>query len=133
MSKYNEILRKLAEEDENTPLISRDRFNEILRQKEKINKILIIILYILITIILCLIIAKTIQAITTIDENLKVLDLTINFEILKVDIYLESILAIHYCIIEKQDPLNKLIIPTVQEEKLFELMEHLKDVQEYVN
>ena len=125
--------RQLAEEDENTPLISRDRFNEILRQKEKINKILIIILYILITIILCLIIAKTIQAITTIDENLKVLDLTINFEILKVDIYLESILAIHYCIIEKQDPLNKLIIPTVQEEKLFELMEHLKDVQEYVS
>ena len=52
---------------------------------------------------------------------------------MKVDIYLESILAMHYCIIENKDSLAALIIPEIQRVKLDELMEHLKDVQEHVN
>ena len=125
--------RQLAEDDENTPLISKDRFNEILHKKEKMNKILILILYILIFFALCLVISKTIQAITAIGENLKVLELAINFEILKVDIYLESVLAIHYCIIEKKEPQSKAIINDIQKTKLTELMEHLNNIQEHIS
>ena len=121
------------EDDENTPLLTRDRFNNILSKRNKINKILIIIIYILILISLCLIIGKTIQLLTAINENLKVLQMSINFEILKVDVYLESILSIHYCIIEKKDSNVKSFISEVQKTKLIELIDHLKQIQDHVN
>ena len=121
------------EDDENTPLLTRDKFNYILSKRNKINKILIIILYILTLITLCLIIGKTIQSLTAINENLKVLQMTINFELLKVDIYLESILSIHYCIIENRGPNVNSIILGVQKTKLIELMDHLKQIQDHVN
>ena len=53
--------------------------------------------------------------------------------ILKVDIYLESVLAIHYCIIEKKEPQSKAIINDIQKTKLTELMEHLNNIQEHIS
>ena len=125
--------RQTLEDDENTPLITKDIFNDTLMKKNKKNKIFIFILYTFILIAFCLILGNTIQSITGINENLKVLDMTINFEVLKVDIYLESILAMHYCVIEHKDPFMVQILPEIQRAKLDELMEHLKDVQEHVN
>ena len=121
-----------SEDDENTPLLTRDKFNDILSRKNKVNKIFILILYILILIALFIIIAKAIQSLSAIDENLKVLEMTINIELLKVDLYLEAILSIHYCIIEQKNPLMKLIIPQIQKAKLGEMMEHLNQIQKHV-
>jgi len=95
------------EDNENTPLLTRDKFKDILSKKIKANKALIIILLILIIITLFIIIGKTIQSLIAINYNLKILDVTINFEILKVDIYLEAILSLHYCLIEKKDEIKK--------------------------
>ena len=127
------IKKKQYLDDENTPLITRDKFNDSLFKKEKRNKIFIFILYILIIISLCLVIAKIIQSITAIDENIKVLEITINFEILKVDIYVESILHIDYCTFGNKNPFLKSITPMLQKEKLNKLMEHLNNIQEHVN
>ena len=125
--------RTFIEDEENTPLISRDQFNEILSKKEKKNKIFIFIIYTLIIIALCLVIAKTIQTLTAIDENIKVLTITINLEELKLDIYLESILILHYCILEDSSGMVKEMIPSIQMVKLQELMAHLNEVQENIN
>jgi hypothetical protein len=126
--------KQFFEDEENTPLITKGKFNEILSKKEKKNKILIFIICSLIIIVICLIIGKTIQSLIGIDENNKVLDMAINFEVLKVDIYIESIFNIDYCIIEKKNnSLLQEIISFFQKDKLAELMAHLKNLQERVN
>ena len=132
LKNLNKRKKQFLEDDENTPLISRDKFNNIISQKEKKNKIFIFIIYIFIIMSLCLIIAKTIQNLTAVDENIKVLALTINLEQLKVDIYLESILILHYCVSKEK---TGIIIetPFIQMSKLNELMSHLNQVQEYIN
>ena len=121
------------EDNENTPLLTRDKFKDILSKKIKANKALIIILLILIIITLFIIIGKTIQSLIAINDNLKVLDVTINFEVLKVDIYLEAILSLHYCLIEKKDEIKKKQIPEIQKTKLTDLMNQLNRIQEHVN
>ena len=124
--------RFYSEDDENTPLITKDKFNDILSKKNKINRIFIILLYIFIIISLLLIIIKTIQSQTAINENLKVLEFTINLEILKVDLYLEAILSLHYCIIEQQNTIMKFVIPEIQKTKLDEMMDHLNQIQNHI-
>ena len=126
--------KQFSKDEENTPLISKNKFNDSLIKKEKRSKLFIFIIYSFVIASLILITAKTVQALTSINENIKVLEMTINFERLKVDIYLECALQLHYCIREKDnDTLIKLITPDIQKEKMNELMNHLKNVQEHVN
>ena len=125
--------KQFTEDEENTPLITRGKFNETLAKKEKKNKIFIFILYSIIITALCLIIGKTIQSLTAINENIRVLEMTINFEVLKVDIYIESILHMHYCIEEKKNNPMSHVTPFIQKEKLNILLEDLKNVQEHVS
>ena len=120
------------EDDENTPLLTRVKFNDIISNKNKTNKILIIIILILIFISLCLILIKTILSLTSINDILKILDMTINFEILKVDVYLEAVLSLDYCINEKNE-IKKVLIPDVQRTKLKELMNHIKRIQDHIS
>ena len=120
------------EDDENTPLLTRVKFNEIISNKNKTNKILIIIILILIFISLCLILIKTFLSLTSINDILKILDMTINFEILKVDVYLEAVLSLDYCINEKNE-IKKVLIPDVQRTKLTELMNHIKRIQDHIS
>ena len=126
--------KQFLKDDENTPLITKNKFNDSLAKKEKRSKLYIFLIFIFVIISLILIIAKTIQALSSINENIKVLEMTINIEKLKVDIYLECLLHLHYCIRETDnDPISKIVIPTIQAEKLNDLMRHLKNVQEHVN
>ena len=126
--------KQFTEDEENTPLITRSKFNEILTKKEKKNKIFIFIVYSFIITALCLIIGKTVQSLTAINENIRVLEMTINFEVLKVDIYIESILHMYYCINEGKNSTGMgQFIPAVQMEKLNLLLEHLRNVQEHVS
>ena len=59
--------------------------------------------------------------------------MTINFEVLKVDIYIESILHMHYCIEEKKNNPMSHVTPFIQKEKLNILLEDLKNVQGHVS
>ena len=58
--------------------------------------------------------------------------MTINFEILKVDVYLEAVLSLDYCINEKNE-IKKVLIPDVQRTKLKELMNHIKRIQDHIS
>ena len=87
----------------------------------------------MIIISLCLIIGKTLQSLTDINDNIRVLDLTINFEVLKVDIYLEAVIQIHDCINERSNSTIKIVNPEIQSKKLKELMTHLQNVQEHIS
>ena len=98
-NRRKQILKKdNSEDDENTELIPKDKFNEILKQLNKRNNILIKIVFIIIMICLILLIIKFIICMIGFEQSKAILRATIYLEMIKVDIYSQAILSIIYCI-----------------------------------
>ena len=127
--------KSLNEDEENVPLITKSKFNEELAKKEKRNKIFIFILFILIIISFILAVSKTIESLSSFKENLHVLSIAIDFEMLKVDIYVHSILTLIYCINEDKitDPNRKSVMIMIQKMKLAMLIKDLNLVQDEIS
>ena len=127
------IKRNEFDEEENTPLITKDRFKEILFKNNKRNKILVILIYILIIISILLIIIKFGYCFKGFEETKNVLLATIYLEMLKVDIYSEAILSFLYCIYENNNLIELSSIHMEAKESLKNTLNHLKELQNHIN
>ena len=124
--KRNKIIKKdISEDDESTELIPKDKFNEVLKQLNKKNNILINIVFLLIMICLVILITKFIICMIGFEQSNAILRATIYLEMIKVDIYSQAILSIIYCTNEN----NITKISNIQNEaknKNRMTLEHLK-------
>jgi len=122
-----------SDEDEVTPLITKDKFFEMLKIFKKRNKILIILLFIIICITIIIIIIKFIFCIIGFSLSITVLRTIIYLEMIKVDIYEEAILSIIYCTNENKDWKQLSFIRSESELKNKMIIEHLKILQYNIN
>ena len=125
--------KEYNEEDENSPLITKDKFNEILKKNNKRNKILIIIIIIIIIISLIINFSKFIISILGFEVSKNILKATTLLEMLKIDIYVQGILSITYCINEEE---NFIDISNIQSEaklKMKSAENHIKLLQSQLN
>ena len=120
------------EDDENSFLISKNKFKELVANNHKINKILIINIFLLISITIILIIIKIIFCINGFKESNNILTASISLEMLKVDIYYEAIFSLMYCVYEKDELLEKDKINSDAKKNLINILNHLKVMQDQV-
>ena len=128
-TKKNEYL----EEDENLPLIERSKFTEKLIKNKKQNKILIIIINIVSIILIILAIIKFGLSEKGFSQTKSVLKATIYLEMLKIDIYVQAILSIIYCMNENENITNLSSIQSESKLKIKNTLEHLKILQDQIN
>jgi len=138
-SQNMEISRKIKlnkneyyDDEENIPLITKDKFNEKISKYNKRNKILIILIYVLIILALIILIIRFFILMEGYKENKSVLSASMYLEMLKIDIYVEAILSLIYCIDESH---NISRISTIHEEsriKLNNIINHLKLFQNQI-
>ena len=129
-NKNNKILKKyIMEEEENMPLIPKDKINDTLKSYNKKNKIFIIIISIIILISIIFIAVKFTVCMIGFEQSRTILRTTIDLEMLKVDIYTQAILSILYCInITKASNIHSQAKTT---NKM--TIEHFKIFQEHLN
>ena len=120
------------EDEENSPLISKDKFNEILEKNNKRNKILIIIIFIIIFISTILILSKFSISLKGFSISKNLLKTTIYLEMLKIDIYVQGILSIIYCINENENITDITNIQSEAKLKIKSTMDHLKSLQDQI-
>ena len=127
------------DEDENSPLVSKGKLNVILIKNNKINNILIIMIYSLILIAMILIIFKIVFSLNGFKESNNILTAAISLEMLKVDIYIEAIFSIIYCVYENDKSIEKEKAIIEKEKihsnasrKLQDILNHLKIMQDQV-
>jgi len=134
LDKINNLKRnELLEEEEIVPLISKDRFNSILKKNIKNNKIISFLIFTTITIIIIFLISKFIICIVGFSLSATVLRTTIYLEMIKVDIYEQAILSIIYCINESYNWTKLSFIHLEAEAKNKIIIDHLKILQDNVN
>ena len=134
LNKINNLkIKEPFEEEEVVPLISKDKFNEILKKYKKNNKIIILLLFTTITISIIFIIIKFIICIVGFSLSSIVLKTTIYLEMIKVDVYEQAILSIIYCINESYNWTKISLIHSEAEFKNKIIIEHLKILQDNVN
>ena len=131
--KLNKLLRKENfDEDENTELIPKDKFNEILKNLNKKNRIFIIILFFLIILSFIILLSKFIICMNGFEKSQALLKSMIYLEMIKVDIYSLSLLSMIYCLndtyVYKLSDIHKDEI--IKKKKV---LEHLKLFQETIN
>ena len=126
------IAKTVSADDENSPLISKDKFKEVLIKIQKYNKILIILVYSLILSTIILICIKVAFCIKGFDDSRNVLTFSIYLEMLKSDIFSESILSLIYCIYEKEPIMGISQIHSEAKFKLENILNHLKTLQDQV-
>ena len=132
-STINKIVKKgKYEEDENSELIPKDKFNGILKKLNKKNRILIIIILNIIIISLFIITIKFIICMIGFNQSRTLLSASIYLEMIKVDIYSQAILSIIYCI-NINNITNISIIHNEARIKNQMTLEHLKLFQEKIN
>jgi len=136
----NEYLKKVKfkkndypEDEENSPLITKDKFNEILKKNNKINKILIVILFIIILLAMVLTVSKFFISLNGFEISKNVLKTTIYLEMLKIDIFVQGILSIIYCINENENITDITNIHTEAQLKIQSTMDHVKGLQDQIN
>ena len=136
----NEYLKKMKftkseypEDEENSPLITKDKFNEILKKNNKINKILIIIIFIIILSAMTLTVSKFFISLNGFEISKNVLKATIYLEMLKIDIFVQGILSIIYCINENENITDISNIHTEAKLKIKSTMDHVKGLQDQIN
>jgi len=129
ISKRNEP----SDEEEIAPLITRDKFNEILKIYKKRNKILIMVLFIIICISLIILMTKFTICIVGFSLSITVLKTIIYLEMIKVDIYEQAILSIIYCINENNNWTQLSLIHSEAKSKNKIIIEHLKILQDNIN
>ena len=125
--------KEFAEDEENEPLIEKNKFNEQLTKNKKRNKIFIIFINLISIILIILVMIKFFISEKGFTQTKSVLKATIYLEMLKIDIYVQAILSIIYCINEKE---NITDIDSVQSEsklKIKSTLEHLKILQDQIN
>ena len=132
-----EIIKNIKNEneddEENSLLMSKDKFNVLLIKNKRINKILIIIIYSLILMTMILIIIKISFCSRGFKESNNIEKASIYLEILKIDIYIVAIYSLIYCIYEKETLIEKQEINSKVNNKLKDIMSHLKIVQNEIN
>ena len=134
LNKNNNLQGKqFFEEEEIVPLISKDKFNEILKKNNKGNKIIVLLISSTITIAISLIIITFIICLLGFSLSATVLKTTIDLEIIKVDIYEQAILSIIYCINESYNWTKLSLIHSEAYSKNKIIIEHLKILQDNVN
>ena len=121
------------EEEENSPLLSKEQFNDILKKDKKRNKIFIIIIYIIIFIALIINIIKFTLSLIGFEASKNVLKTTICLEMLKIDIYVQGILSIIYCINENEQITELSNIYAEAKLKIKSTLDHLKILQNQIN
>ena len=121
------------EDDENSPFITKGEINEILEKNNTRNNKFIIIIFTLIILVVLLAISKLIYALFATGNAMNVLNFAIYFERIKVDIYVQTILIIIYCVYEDSDNLIELKqIHSMVKSKLASIMNHLKLLQDQI-
>ena len=131
-SRKREYIEK-EEEEEYSPLIAKDKFNEILNKNNKRNDILIIIIFIIIFISLILNIVKFAISLNGFEICKNVLKTTIYLEMLKIDIYVQTILSITYCINENEKITDISNIHSEAKLKIQSTINHIKLLQDQIN
>ena len=122
------------DEEEIEPLITKDKFKEILKIYKKRNKILIYLLFIIIHICIIIIIIKFIICKIGFSLSVTVLKIIIYLEMIKVDIYEQAILSIVYCINDNNNNWTQLsFIHSEAKSKSKMIIEHLKILQDNIN
>ena len=129
---YKISKKEYLDEDESTELIPKDKFNEILKNLNKKNRILIIIIFILIILSLFVIVIKFRICMIGFEQSQTLLESILYLEMIKVDIYSLTILSIIYCmndtyLIKLSETHNDQII------KKKKVLEHLKLFQKAIN
>ena len=134
LNKINNLKRKENFEDEEiVPLISKDKFNAIQEKYKKNIKIIILLIFIIITLTIIFIIIKIIICFVGFSLSATVLKTTIYLEMIKVDIYEQAILSIIYCINENYNWTKLSLIHSEAEQKNKIIIEHLSILQDNVN
>ena len=132
--KKNKMIKKdHNEEEENSPLLSKEQFNDILKKDKKRNIIFIIAIYAIIFIALIINIIKFTLSIIGFEASKNVLKTTIYLEMLKIDIYVQGILSIIYCINENEQITDILNIHSEAKLKIKSTLDHLKILQNQIN
>ena len=121
------------EDDENSPLITKEEINEILKKNNKRNKVLLIILFLIIIITFLLAIIKLLYGLFVSGNAMNVLNSAIYIEMLKVDIYVEALLSIIYCVYENDNIMEIQQIQSVAQDKIKDILDHLNLFQDNVN
>ena len=136
----NDYLKKMKssrkdypEDEENSPLITKDKFVEILKKNNKINKILITIIFIIILMSMVLTISKFFISLNGFEISKNVLKTTIYLEMLKIDIFVQGILSIIYCINENENITDISNIHSEAKLKIKSTMDHVKGLQDQIN
>ena len=128
-SKKNDIL----DEDENSPLITKDQFKEGIKRLNKKNQIIIIIIFSLILILLFLILILIYFSFSGYSDTEKILYALTYIEKIKVDIYMEAILSIIYCVYENDEILNLEETQRFAKNQLQDILVHLKILQDQID
>ena len=131
--KMNKISKKEKyDEDESTELIPKDKFHEILKNLNKKNRIILMIISILIVTCLLLIISKFTVCMIGFEQSQTLLRAIIYLDMIKVDLYSLSILSMIHCINEKYN----IRLSDFQSNKIIgniKILEHLKLYEESFN
>ena len=125
--------KEYGDDEENEPLLEKNKFYENLTKNKKRNKIFIIFINLISLILIILVMIKFFISEKGFTQTKSVLKATIYLEMLKIDIYVQAILSIIYCINEKE---NITDISSVQSEsklKIKSTLEHLKILQDQIN
>ena len=120
------------EDEENVPLITKDKFNEKISQYNKKNKILIIIIYILISLTLIILVTKFSILLEGYKEYKSVFSASMYLGMIKVDIYVQAIISLIYCIDENHNITRLSMIHEEAKIKLDNIMGHLKLFQNQI-
>ena len=120
-------------EEEDSPLISKNKFIEELKKYNKINKIFVIIISVIMLIGIIFNIFKFTASIKGYEITMNLLTTTIILEMLKLDIYSQGILSITYCINEVENIIDISNIHSVSKIKTESIENNFKLLQEQIN
>ena len=138
----SEYLKKLAtfkkekenfEDEENSFLITKDKFNEELIINNKKNKIFIIIVYSVTIFALIINLTKCILSLVGFEDCKTVLKISIVLEMIKIDIYAQGILSIIYCINQIENITSNSKLQSEEQIKIKSTMNHIKIFQDLIN
>ena len=121
------------EDEETAPLITKDKFNEKISKYKKRNKILIIIINALIILTLIILIIRFFLSMKGYKENKNVISASMYLEMLKIDIYVQAVLSLIYCVDENHNVSRISLIHEEATIKLNNIINHLKLFQNQIS
>ena len=125
--------KEYGDDEENEPLLEKNKFYEKLTKNKKWNKIFIIFINLISLILIILVMIKFFISEKGFTQTKSVLKATIYLEMLKIDIYVQAILSIIYCINEKENITDIYSVQSESKLKIKSTLEHLKILQDQIN